>query len=165
MEKNPQQDLEIELFSHPTLNPAIHSAIGGLKSFSPGEVYEFLQHKFPLQALKSKAHAKTGTALIAILHELLDNADLEKSEINQIKLYVKTLESFITQFEASAAEIAKPATPPPAPKKNKFSETILSKLKATAEAERKSILGALTGKAKKHDDEIVEAKFRKVKKR
>jgi hypothetical protein len=161
-----QQNLEIQLFSFPTLNPAISSAVQSIKSFSPGEVFEFLQNRFPIQTIKSKAHAKTANALISTLHQLLDSADLERGEITQIKLYEKLLQSFIDEFETAQDEGAETSIQvAPVVKKNKFAEELIQRLKSTAEAERKKIFGAISKSAELDDEEIVEAKFRKVKKR
>ena len=164
MEKDSQQNLEIQLFSFPTLNPAISSAVQGIKSFSPGEVFEFLQNRFPLQSLKSKAHAKTASALIEILNQLLDSDDLKKSESSQVKLYAKTLQSFVVEFEETLSEEVKPSPKSaPAPKAVQFADTLINRLKNSAETERKNIFGRIAKTAEK--DEVVDAKFRKLKKR
>ena len=164
MDDSAQANITHELFDSSHLNPQITSAVQRIKSFSPGEVYEFLQNRFPLQTLKSKAHAKTASALISVLHKILDDADLEKAEISQIKLYEKTLQSFIAEHEAALArEIAAGPEAKAPPARKRFADTLIGRLKESAEAERKSIFGGVS-KAKK-DAQIVEAKFRKVKSR
>ncbi len=152
----------LEITKPVILNEAISTAVQRIKSFSPGEVYEFLQARFPLQMLKSKAHAKTASSLIHVLHDLLDNADLEKNEINQIKLYEKTLQAFIDQFEATLKEEELACEEVEMkPKKVRFAYNLLNRLKESAEAEKKNMFQGLPKSAE--SSQIVEAKYKKIK--
>lgn len=164
MEDIQEQKLGIKLIDSSQVNPEITAAVKRVKSFSPGAVYEFLQSRFPLQALKSKAHAKTASALISVLHGLLDNADLEKSEIIQIRTYEKTLQSFVTEYEGQLAkEIKAQAGSELRAAGKSFSGSLINRLKETAEAERRSMFGGISKAAK--STEVLEAKFKKVKTR
>jgi hypothetical protein len=154
------EEIEVELYSNSSkkLNPLIAEALDGLKSFSPGEVFEYLQQKFPIQALKSKAHAKTANALVAILNELVANGDLDKNELTQVRLYTKTLHQVIEAYEELEAEEVS-STPTPPPRKTGLVDNLLKGLKQAAEAEK----GRLFGKAESKG--IIEADFKKVRSR
>ena len=154
------QNVEVETNTE-TVNPALGAAVEGLKSFSPGETYEFLQTKFPIYALKSKAHAKTASSLISNLENFLGANKLSKPEVGQIRLYIKTLEEFIETFEADQVEEIEPA--PQAKPKKGFTQNLISSLKSVAESEKKKLFSG-TSKNEK-ENQPIEASFRKVKKR
>ena len=137
-----------------TLELSIHTAFEDIKSFSPGEVYEFLQNKFPLYPIKSKAHAKSANTVISSLRELDESGSLQKSEITQVRLFVKVLSRFVDEFEATNAEIEVTDSPK---KKTGIADELLKSLKEAVEIEKSRFFG------REKEKDFVEASFKKIK--
>ncbi len=149
------ENIEVELYSKPEMTDALTGALDGVKSFSPGEVFEYLQSKFPLYPLKSKAHAKTASSVVGILSELMSEGSLSKSESTQVNLYLKTLNQWIDQFEAEEAEEA--ILVQPSAKKPGIADEILGNLRAAVEAEKARLFSKM-----KPEETVIEANYKKV---
>lgn len=159
MEELRAHNLEKPVPETSRVSPAITSAVQRIKSLSPGAVYEFLQNRFPLQSLKTEDQMKTAFHLISVLHGLLDAPDVEKNEGSQIKLYLKELQFFISEYEEGMSREASPTSPPvhrpkaeACPSRKRFADTLIGRLKESVEAERKGIFSGISPPAPDSDD-------------
>jgi hypothetical protein len=160
--------IEVELYAHSLgqsgatadlgLNQTIVDALDGIKSFSPGEVFEYLQSRFPIYELKSKSHAKAASSMLTRLSGLVDSDELDRSELAQLKLYMKALNQCLEIFEASLVSEAQ-MEETSIPQKRGLADSLLQNLRNAVEAEKRNFFGV----EKAREKGVIDAEFKKIK--